>query len=181
MRTTSRRTHGLVAALALAVLATPGTAQEDSGPSLPWPAIQAGVRFGYDDGSNGTVAGAQMRIPVIRAGWIELVPAGDVTFLTGLKEYQFTGDVALLSGGRRGGLYAAVGFAARNSIYEGPGRETRTGTTVALGLSSRGFGDVPIGTQIEVRWIFIDAPFDPRTITFGVNLPLWGRGERGRR
>lgn len=173
------RSLAAAALLALA-LPLPGQAQRAAGQSTtpPWPAIQVGARFGYDDSSNSTVVGAQMRIPVIREGWIELMPSGDITFLTGLTEYQFNGDVALVSGGRTGGLYAAGGIVARRSIYDGPERETRLGGSVALGLMSRGFGSVPIGTQIEVRWVIIDADFNPRVLSFGVNLPLWGWGDR---
>ncbi len=139
-----------------------------------------GARVGYDDNANATVLGTQIRIPVVRGGWLELMPGADVTFLTGLKEYQFNGDAVFIYGSRAGGLYGAGGVAIRNTIFEGAGRETRVGGSVAVGLMNRGSGDVPIGTQLEVRWVFIDAPFKPRVLTFGVNLPLWGWGQRGR-
>lgn len=156
------------------------TASGQDAPTLPWPAVQAGVRFGYDDNSNSTVAGAQVRVPVLRAGWLEFVPSADVTFLPGLREYQVQGDVALIYGGRGGGVYLAGGPVARNTIYDGPDRETRYGSSVALGFMNRGSGDVPIGTQLEIRWMFLDADFSPRTLTFGVNLPLWGWGRPSR-
>lgn len=166
-----------IAFLAAMLVWTPGVAGQD-GPTLPWPAIQAGIRFGYDENSQSTMAGAQIRVPVLRAGWLELMPSADVTFLRGLREYQLQGDVALIYGGRRGGVYLAGGPVARNSIFEGPERETRYGSSVALGFMGRGSGDVPIGTQLEVRWTFVDAQFSPRTLSFGVNLPLWGWGRR---
>lgn len=170
-----------LATLAALVVAAPGVLAQD-GATLPWPPIQAGARFGYDDNSNSTVVGAQVRIPVLRAGWLELMPSADVTFLPGLKEYQVHGDVALIYGGRGGGVYLAGGPVARNTIFDGPERETRYGSSVALGFMNRGSGDVPIGTQLEIRWTFIDADFSPRTLSFGVNLPLWGwgRGPGGR-
>lgn len=169
------RAAALAALALLAAPSSPLVAQESQPPA--WPAIQAGIRFGYDNNANSTVLGAQVRIPVVRGAWLEVVPSGDVTFLPGLKEYQGNADVVWVSGGRRGGLYAGAGLAMRNSIFDGPERETRTGASVLIGLVSRGFGDVPLGTQLEARWVFLDADFSPRVLTLGVNLPLWGWGD----
>ncbi len=178
-------TSALLRLICLTLLAGPASTSgqerpdaSDERPQAPWPAIQAGMRVGYDDGSNATVAGAQIRIPVLRNGWVELMPSADITFLTGLKEYQLQGDIVVLPSGARGGPYVAAGPMARSSIFDGPEREIRYGASLALGFMSRGSGDVPIGTQLEIRWSFIDAPFSPRTLMFGVNLPLWGWGSR---
>lgn len=142
------------------------------------PAVTAGVRAGYDYNSTGSVVGAQIRIPVLPSGFLELVPNGDVTFLTGLKEYQGGVDAVLVSGGRRGGLYAGGGIAWRNTIYEGPGRETRTAPTLVVGARSGTLFGGPFGTQIEMRWSFPEGDFKPRALTLGVNFPLWGGGGR---
>jgi len=142
-----------------------------------WAAPQAGIRFGYDDNAQATVLGAQLRIPVLPGGQVELVPSGDVTFLEGAREYQVNADAVWVTGGRSGGLFAGGGLAVRSGFFEALDRETRTGANLVLGLVTRGrFQGVPIGVQLEGRWVFIDTPVDPRVFTFGVNLPLWGWG-----
>ena len=163
-------------------LALPATAaaQRPSGSSPGWLPAQAGLHMGYDNNANATVVGAQLRVPVIPTGHVELLPSSDVTFLPGLKEYQLNADAVFVTGGRSGGLYGGGGLALRNSIFTGGGeRETRSGANVVVGLTTRGrLGGVPMGIQLEGRWVFLDAEFDPRLFTFGVNLPLWGWGSR---
>lgn len=170
----------------LLTLALPGVVQAQRSPgagasSPGWSPAQAGIRVGYDNSAHGTVLGAQLRLPVIPSGWVEVIPSGDVTFLPGLKEYQFNADAVVVTGGRSGGLYAGGGVAVRNTIFgQGGDRETRTGTNLVAGLMTRGLvGDLPLGIQVEARWVFLDADFDPRLFTFGVNLPLWGWDRRG--
>jgi len=146
--------------------------------SGPWPPITIGIHFGYnDDLSSGTVLGAQIRMPIIRSAKIEVMPSGSVTFLTGLKEYQFNLDAVYVLGGRSGGLYAGGGLAVRNTLFtEGVGRETKTGGGVAVGFRSR--PETKVGIQLEVRQIFLDSNLSPKVLTFGVNFPLWGGGSR---
>lgn len=167
----------------LLVLPAAASAQRPSGGSPGgWSPAQIGLHVGYDNNASATVLGGQLRVPVVPAGWLEVMPGGDVTFLTGLKEYQLNLDAVAVLGGERGGLYGGGGLALRNSVYgEGLDRETRTGANVVVGLATRGrFGDIPLGVQFEARWVFLDADFDPRVFTFGVNVPLWGWGD-GRR
>lgn len=168
---------GTLLALVLLFLPAGAAAQSGSG----WSPAQVGLRVGYDNNANATVVGAQLRLPVLPAGWLELVPSGDVTFLPGLKEYQFNGDAVFVLGGRRGGLYGGGGVAVRSSVFDADGdRETRTGTNLVVGLTTRALlADVPLGVQIEARWVFLDADFDPRLFSFGVNVPLWGWGRGG--
>ncbi len=142
-------------------------------PTGPWAPISIGAHAGYDEASNGTVLGAQIRAPIVRNGKIELMPSGSVTFLTGLKEYQFNLDAVFVTGGRAGGLYAAGGLAVRNTIFlDQPGQQTRTGFGWAVGIRS-GSGS-RVGMQLEVRQIFVDADLRPRLLTFGLNFALWG-------
>ena len=149
---------------ALLTLSLPAMAEAQPA-SGGWVPAQIGLRAGYDNSSNATVLGGQLRIPVVPAGWLEVVPSGDVTFLTGLREYQFNADAVLSMGGRSGGVYGGGGLAWRNNLV--------------VGLATRGrVADVPLGIQIEGRWVFLDADFDPRVFTFGVNVPLWGWGGR---
>ncbi|MDZ7778881.1 MAG: hypothetical protein U5R14_02950 [Gemmatimonadota bacterium] len=165
-----------VSAPASALHAQGGAAgnQQEAG---PWPPASAGLRFGYDQSANGEVLGAQLRIPVLRNGHLEVVPGADVTFVTRLREYGFTADLVYVSGGRQGGFYGGGGIALRNSVYgtdPESARETKTGFGAVIGLKTG--GPAGLGTQVEFRWVFLPGvEFDPRAVTVGVNIPLWGR------
>jgi len=87
-------------------------------------------------------------------------------------------DLVVVSGGRRGGVYAGGGWGVRNTIYEGPGRDTRGALAVMAGVKTGALGGAPFGTQLEMRWVYPDGPFRPRVLSLGINFPLWGRGER---
>ena len=135
------------AALALALLLAPLSVSAQLRPrSAPrgggWAPPQVGVHFGYDYNSTGSVAGAQLRIPILPSGYVELVPNGDITFLTGLKEYQYGVDAVVLSGGRRGGIYLGGGLVWRDTIYQDstPGRETKRWADVVAGLRTGQLG-----------------------------------------
>jgi hypothetical protein len=138
------------------------------------------VHFGYDYNSTGSVAGGQIRVPILPSGHVEILAVGDVTFLTNLKEYQYGLDAVVLSGGRRGGLYLGGGVVWRDTIYEdsSPDRATRLWPNIVAGLRTGQLGVLPITTQIEIRWVFVDDAVNPRYLTLGVNLPLWGWEER---
>ena len=178
--------HGrasLILGLALLVAPCALSAQRGGGGQggdQGWPAPTAGFRVGYDDNSTGTVLGAQFRIAAHPSGFVELVPNGDITFLTGLKEYQFGVDAVAVSGGRRGGFFAGGGVAWRNTIYQGAGRETRMAPVMVLGARSSAGALAPFGTQVEVRWTYPEGVFKPRALTLGVNFPLGGRSDRRR-
>jgi hypothetical protein len=135
-----------------------------------------GGHFGYDDNSSGEVVGAQIRIPIVRSARFELMPSGDITFLPGLKEYQFNADAVFVTGGRRGGLYAGGGLAVRNTLFPGGvGRQTATGWGWVAGIRSS--PGSRIGIQLEARQIHVDESLKPRLLTFGVNFPLWSSGD----
>jgi hypothetical protein len=173
----------LVGAASLAVsllAAAPARGQQPGGEDPgPWPPVSAGVRFGYDQSANGEVLGAQLRIPVLRSGALEVVPSGDVTFLSRLREYGLNVDAVHVRGGSRGGLFLGGGFALRNSIFgvdPGEERSNELGFGAVVGLKTGAAGG--IGTQVEFRWIFLPgADYDPRAVTLGLNFPLWGRGD----
>ncbi|MCG6957607.1 MAG: hypothetical protein LJF04_16575 [Gemmatimonadetes bacterium] len=142
-----------------------------------WTPAMVGIRFGYLDRSTASVLGAQLRIPVIRQGYVELVPNGDITFLRGLKEYQYGLEVAYISGGRHGGLMLGAGTVARNSIFDqGSVRETRKGWDLVVGLKTMPGRGIPFGIQLQERWEFLRVPVNPRVLSLGVNFPLWGWG-----
>lgn len=163
-------------------LATPAEAQRRGRqnrpqPTAPRPPVTVGVHAGYDDSSNGSVLGGQIRVPLTADGRFEIMPSGNVTFLSGLREYQFNLDGVWVTGGRRGGLYVAGGLAARNTVFDGADEETKVGWGAAVGLKTRG----RVGVQIEVREIRVDDRLQPRLLTFGLNLALGGAGPPGGR
>jgi len=84
-----------------------------------------------------------------------------------------------VSGGRRGGLFAGGGLVWRNTIYEGSSsRETKRWWDLVVGLRTGQLSSIPLTAQLQIRWVFVDEPINPRILTFGVNLPLWGWGQR---
>jgi hypothetical protein len=118
------------------------------------------------------------------------MPSADVSFVTGLKEYQYAVDALYVFGGARGGPYVGGGLAFRNTIYGREAnlpRETRRGYSVVIG--SKFEADARFGVQLEIRWVFISespddevSPIDPQVVSLGINIPLTGRGNpRGRR
>jgi hypothetical protein len=169
-------------ALCLLLAASPARAQVFGQPYRPasgggWAPGWAGIRAGWDYNAQATVLGAQLRLPAIPSGHAEVVPNGDVTFLDGLREYQGGVDAVFVSGGRHGGVYAGVGVAWRNTVWdEGAPRRTRSAPVTVAGLRSGTMGGAPFGTQLEMRWIWLDGPFRPRVLTLGINFPLWGGG-----
>jgi len=191
MTTTVSRLPSKWLAVALLTLVTPlATEGQRRGPRQPtaasWPAIMVGVKAGYDNNANGEVLGAQLHLPLMRRGSVELMPSADVTFLTGLKEYQYAVDVLYRPIGRQGGPYIGGGLAFRNTIYGAdPGlpRETRRGYSIVVGGTFGGASS--FRPQLEIRWVFISkpeldpfTPVNPQVVTFGVNIPLTGRGAR---
>ena len=185
MTTTLSRLSSKWLAVALLTFITPlATEAQRRGPRQPaaasWPSITIGMKAGYDNSAKAEVLGAQLRIPLLRNGTLELMPTADVTFPSGLKESQYAVEALYLLSGRRGGLYVGGGLAFRNTIYGAEPnlpRETRQGYSVVVGTQFGGAGS--FGAQLEIRWVFIErSAIDPRVVTFGVNIPLTGRGSR---
>lgn len=168
----------LVLAVALATLPASASGQRrPSSPATGWPPVEIGIHGGFDYRSTGSVFGGQMRIPLLRSGFVELVPNGSVNFVRELRESMVGADLVGVLGGRQGGVYVGGGVTWRNALYDGV-KTTKTEPTIVVGLrSSRTFG-APFGVQLEVRWIQVSAPIKPKFLTFGLNVPLWGWGER---
>jgi hypothetical protein len=173
----SRRLNALLLALAAAALPSQASGQfgraQTARVPTGWAPIEVGVRGGYDYTSRGNMVGAQIRIPVLPSGHVELVPNGDITFLPTFKEYMGGVDVVAISGGRRGGLYVGGGLTWRTAFYDS-NRETRRTPVIVAGAKSPAIFGSPIRTQLEVRWIRVDTDVKPKTLNFGINLPLWG-------
>ena len=190
MTTTFGRRSGPWLAVALLMFATPIASEAQRTPTAtPWPSITIGAKAGYDNNAHAELLGAQLRIPLLRNGLVELMPSADVSFVTGLREYQHSVEALYLLGGARGGPYVGGGLAFRNTIYGREAnllRETRKGYSVVVG--SKFEADARFGVQLEIRWVFISEsaddevpPIDPQVVTLGLNIPLTGRGNRRER
>lgn len=169
----------LVLALALATLPVSASGQARRSPRSAggWPPIEIGVHGGFDFRGTGSVFGGQMRIPLHRSGFVELVPNGDVSFLREYREYMIGGDLVAVLGGRQGGLYVGGGVTWRDAVYGGE-RSTQAEPTIVVGVRASQVLGAPFGTQLEVRSIQVSSPIKPKFLTLGINFPLWGWGER---
>lgn len=173
---TVRLTSVLVLVLALlaprALVAQIGAGSREDAPG-PWAPPSLGIRGGYDNKQQSWMLGAQLRLPILPGGQVELMPNADVTFLTGLKEYQYNLEAVYVLDGRAGGLYLGGGVGLRSTIFEtGSGRETKPGFTVVGGFRIVGLG--LIVPQLEYRFVSINAaPINYQQVTLGVNLSLW--------
>lgn len=149
--------------------------------SAQWAPISVGLRFGYDNNSNAEVVGAHAHVPILRSGRLEVAPSADVTFVEGAKDYQYSLDVAAVSGGRDGGLYAGGSVGYRDTVVTSGGtgaRDTLFGYGVVAG--ARTGTDSLVQIFFELRWIFLQdtgpIEYRPTPITIGGAFPLWGRG-----
>jgi hypothetical protein len=171
---------GAALALAALALAPPATASAqlarlpgDSGTG--WPAMEAGLRAGYDNGVREEFAGALLRIPLLRSGRVELMPNMDVTFYRALKEYQYNLEAIYLSVPRTGGLYAGGGVGFRNTILPSdPAAGRQTITTWNIVLGAKFGGEDRLHPMLEFRRIFTsDLAVDPQQVSLGATLTLW--------
>jgi len=171
----------LFTALVVLLVTLPGTLdaqvrrgrQAEEAP--PWAPIAIGVKVGYDSSTNGEVLGAQVRIPVVRAGTIELYPNLEIAWPpAGGKEYQYNIDAAWVPGGVRGGVFAGGGVGWRDSLI---GTDLGNPRQTLIGFNAFGGGKTSIGpVQVELvlRWTFLkDTQYQPNSAGIGVNLPLW--------
>jgi hypothetical protein len=169
----------LLLALALGLLPSFADAQVRRGRATeegpPWAPVTVGARFGWDQAASGQVLGAQVRIPVVRSGVVEVVPTAEMIFLTGTKEYQYNLEAAYVSGGTRGGLFAGGGIGWRDSVFgaldlDDP-REWYFGWIATVGAKG-GLGRLQF--ELALRWAFLnDTDYRPNSATLGLNYPLW--------
>lgn len=176
--TRRRRCRGclLVAGTALAAVA-PASAASQLRPEQEtgWRAVEIGVRVGYDNALREELVGGLLRIPILPNGSIELVPSADVTFLSGLKEYQLNAEAIYLWLSPDGGLYAGGGFGFRNTIPpESPegAREYITTYSLVVGLK---LTNLPrVNPMLEFRRVFAsDLEVDPQHFVIGLTVELW--------
>ncbi len=138
-----------------------------------WAPISVGPRIGYENRSSALVLGAGARIPVLPSAAIEVMPSFNVTFLHSLKEYEYNLEAVYAYGDKTGAIYAGGGLAWRNTIFDNQvGRRTKQGTSIVIGVRSKP-PHSRFGTQLELRWIFVDPTLKPRVLSLGINFPLW--------
>ena len=142
-----------------------------------WAPALIGARVGYDNRLRSGIVGAQIHIPVVRSGLVEILPNADVTFQP-FKEYQFNLEAVYVLGDQTGGgLYAGGGVGFRSLVFSGP-REIHPTLSLVGGLKLGGLGRVV--PQVEFRWLFVDdLLIDPQQVTLGVSIGLWERPRPG--
>jgi hypothetical protein len=160
-----------VATQDLAAQARPGGQQEASS---GWAPPSLGLRVGYDNQERRNLVGAQVRLPVLPGGQVELMPNMDITFLLlGEKVYQYNIEAVYVWDGRAGGLYGGGGLGIRNALFgNAQGHTTELGFTAVIGFRLVGLGIIV--PQLEYRGVFISAaPINYQQLTLGVNVALW--------
>ncbi len=175
-----RRTSVLVASLTVVSLLMPasvgaqmlGPYASPSPTSPGWMPIVIGPQIGYEMVNGSLVLGAGARIPVVPSGAVEVLPSANVTFLHGLREYEYNLEAVYAYGTRYGAIYGGGGLAWRNTIYEHQTRrQTKQGESIVVGVRSFP-AHARFGTQLSLRWIFVDPVLKPRVISLGINFPL---------
>lgn len=159
-----------VGAVQVRAQAVPG--EQPAGPG-GWAPPSLGVHFGWDQKQRDEILGAQVRLPVLPSGELELMGSMDVTFLTNLKEYQYNVEVLYVLDGRAGGFYGGGGLGMRDTIYpDQTQRSTEMGYTAVVGFRLVGLG--LIVPQLEYRWTFInEAPFTYQNLSLGASVAFW--------
>lgn len=181
----SRARTLFAAALLVAVGASEIDAQVRRGRQVDetrWAPPSVGVRGGYDQRARAEVLGAQLRVPVVRSGVVEVIPSADIVFLRGAKDYQYALEAAWVPGGARGGVFFAGGVALRDTPLgtATPGeRNTFFGYVLGAGAKSR-VG--PLEFEVGIRWTFLnDTTYRPNLASLGINYPFWSVLPEGRR
>ena len=111
---------------------------------------------------------------MVRDGTFQVVPNVGVTFLPGIREYQYSGEVSWVPGGRRGGLFLTGGIGWRDTVrpdLADSGRDTLFGYVAGGGFKA---AVGPVDFELALRWIFLnDTGYGPTPFTLGLSYPLW--------
>ena len=122
--------------------------------------------------------GAQLRIPLLPSGRVELITNTDVTFLRSLKEYQTNFEAVYMLTPGQGGFYGGGGIGLRNTTLGTDPKDPRKTPLQTFSLVTGAvLGSIGrIRPQLELRWIFIDeTTVDPQSFTLGASFTLWER------
>jgi len=179
---TPRRTVCTTALVALSLLTTltpaPADAQVRRGRAVQtgptWAPVSIGIRFGWDQGSNGEVVGAQLRIPLLRSGQLEFVPGAAAVFPNQGRESQYNLEAHYVPGGVRGGVFLGGGVGWRNTVFGGTPEQPRQ---TFFGWNLVAGGKTLIGSiqlEAQLRWVFLrNTQYRPNAASLGINIPFW--------
>jgi hypothetical protein len=144
--------------------------RRDAGP------IELGIRGGYDFEDDVGLAGAQLRIPLIRQ--LALVPSADVFFDESRSDWQINAD-AIVKPDVLGGVYLGVGAAFLSRDFDESDleddQETEVGLNVVAGLDGGRIGGTVLRPFVEGRWTSVD-DYDAFRLSAGINIPVSRRG-----
>lgn len=140
------------------------------------PAVELGIRGGYDFAIEGPAVGIQVRLPL--APYADLVPSGDYCFATGQTAWQANLDL-IVDNALLPLLFIGVGGALAHRAFEvGEIRTpeaTRLGLNILAGVSAAPLLRSRFRPYVEVRWTAVP-DFDSHVaLVGGVNLRLGGR------
>lgn len=132
--------------------------------------VEFGVRAGNDFEEDVGSAGAQLRVPLVRA--LHLVPSGDVFFDDARVEWQVNTDVAVQPEAL-GGIYLGGGAAFASGDFDADGDEgVEIGYNLLVGLHASGrLFDTSVRPFVEGRWTEVE-DFDPFRLVLGINVPV---------
>jgi hypothetical protein len=140
-------------------------------PRAMQPAIEFGVRAGYDFDDSGGSAGTQVRIPFGHA--LALVPSADVYFGSAPTSWQLNADLVARPRAL-GGLYAGVGAALVNRTFDPFGSsDTRAGFNLLAGLQGARVQETTARPFVEGRWTHVD-DYRPFRLAVGIYVPISG-------
>jgi hypothetical protein len=136
--------------------------------------MEIGIRAGYDNGLREELVGALLRVPVLASGRVEFMPNMDITFLRGLKEYQYNIEAVYLTVPGEG-VYVGGGMGFRSTILPSdPAAGRQTITTWNLVIGAKFEINERLNAMVEFRRAFAsDLAVDPQQISLGASIELW--------
>jgi hypothetical protein len=139
--------------------------------SIGRPAVELGVRSGYDFDVDGVTVGAQLRLPV--GPTIEVVPSADYLFVADATAWQVNADLMVRTGFLQL-LYAGLGAALTHRPFSIGNvtivEEAEWGLNLLAGVSAPRFLPWRVRPYAEARWTFV-SEFDTQfAIVGGANL-----------
>ena len=131
--------------------------------------IGLGIRTGYDYNADAWSLGGQIILPLGgRRGGIQIIPSGDIFFITDNNhDWQLNLDAAL----KLPLFHIGAGIAYLNRDFSGNNEDdTKSGTNLFIGISPPG-RRLPVFPFAEARWTFVE---DERLfrIAVGINIIL---------
>ncbi|MDH3456217.1 MAG: hypothetical protein OER90_05195 [Gemmatimonadota bacterium] len=135
------------------------------------PAVELGIRTGYDFDVDAVLVGAQLRLPI--GPTIEVVPSADYYFVSDGTAWQVNADVMVRTGFLQL-LYGGVGGALTHrpftvSDFTVPD-DTKWGLNLSAGVSTPRFLPWRVRPYAEARWTFVSEYDTQFAIVGGANL-----------